>query len=97
SPYARFLGVPVAGWGTLWYAAVFLIALLGLRAPPEAERWPDRRLLLLSSSGLAFSAYLTFVELFLLHAICRWCVASALLTLFIFGLSLPWSQSSVRP
>jgi len=40
SRYASFLGVPVAGWGVGWYAAVLAVALLGLR--PSALR-PARR------------------------------------------------------
>jgi uncharacterized membrane protein len=37
---------------------------------------------------VAFTAYLTYLELFVIHAICRWCVGSALIILSIFILAL---------
>jgi uncharacterized membrane protein len=35
-----------------------------------------------------FTAYLTYLELFVIHAICRWCVISAVVIALVFGLSL---------
>lgn len=90
SPYAVFLGIPVAGWGTGWYAAVFTASLLGVQPRFLEAAWPGRALLLLAGGGIAFTAYLTWVELFVLEAICRWCVGSAVLTVAIFALALPW-------
>lgn len=86
SVYARFLGVPVAGWGVGWYAAVFLVATLGVQPRFEGAGWPRAALLLLAVGGLAFTIYLKVVELFVIRAICRWCVASALLAAAIFVL-----------
>jgi len=94
SHYARFLGVPVAGWGTAWYATVFAVALVGVQPRFARARWPGRGLLLLAGLGLAFTGYLTYVELFVIHAICRWCVGSAVLTASIFLLALPWGAGS---
>ncbi|MFQ5678106.1 MAG: vitamin K epoxide reductase family protein [Gemmatimonadota bacterium] len=88
SSYATFLGVPVAGWGTAWYAVVFGLAVTALQPRLAGARWPGSGLLALATIGLLFSAYLTGVELFVLHAICRWCVASAGITLGIFGLAV---------
>ena len=89
SVYSRFLGLPVSGWGLAWYVAVFGTAMIAIRPRFADERWPGLLLLGLATSGLAFSAYLTFLELFVIHAICRWCVGSAALTVFIFLLVLP--------
>jgi len=85
SRFALMLGVPVAGWGLAWYGAVFGVALIGLRVDEVFGLGLARLLAVLATAGVAFSAYLTYVELFVLHAICRWCVGSALLTLVIFG------------
>ena len=51
-------------------------------------------LLALSALGLAFTIYLTYLELFVIHAICRWCVASAVLICAIFGVAVhaEWSD-----
>lgn len=87
SRYATFLGIPVAGWGAAWYATVFALALAGVQPRFAGARWPGRWLLGLAAAGVAFSAYLTYVELFILRAICRWCVASAVLAVLILGLA----------
>jgi uncharacterized membrane protein len=42
----------------------------------------------LSGIGVLFTAYLTYLELFVIHAICRWCVASGVVILAIFIVSL---------
>jgi uncharacterized membrane protein len=71
SIYSELAGVPVALMGLIGYVAI-LVSLLA----PEGER---TRLIavLLTLSGFAFSAYLTYRELFSIHAICEWCVSSA--------------------
>ena len=38
--------------------------------------------------GFGFSAYLTYLELFVIDAICQWCVASAVLMTILFGLNM---------
>ena len=92
SEYATFLGLPVAGWGVAWYAAVFVLAFLSVQPAYQEATWPARLIFLLAAGGVAFSGYLTYLELFVIHAICWWCVTSAVLTLLIFILAVP-----VRP
>jgi len=89
SKYARFLGQPVPLWGTLWYAGVLVLAFLGL-GPAYGMRWLEVLLALAVTGGLLFSVYLTGVELFILHAVCMWCVISAVLTVILFVLARPW-------
>jgi uncharacterized membrane protein len=83
-----FLGVPVPAWGLAGYALILALALVGLQ-----PRWLGNRRLGLALFGLAtvafgFSAYLTAIEAFVLHAWCRWCVASAIVATLIFICSL---------
>ncbi len=101
SRWAVFLGVPVAGWGLAWYAAVFLVAMIaahGRRDEGEVgsgrtgRRWPDRALAGLALAGLAFTLYLTGLELFVIGAICRWCVGSAVLVAAICLCLVPWNR-----
>jgi uncharacterized membrane protein len=87
SQYAMFLGAPVALWGVGAY--LFLLALALLAVQP---RWSeDRRLASLivgfSAFGVLYSAYLTYLEAFVIHAWCQWCVVSAILITLIFLLS----------
>lgn len=89
SKYARFLGQPVPLWGTVWYAGLLVLAFLAL-GPAAGKRWVELLLAVVVTGGLLFSAYLTGVELFILHAVCMWCVVSAVLTVLLFVLAQPW-------
>lgn len=88
SSWSRFLGVEVALIGLLGYVAILGVSLAGLQPANQERRWPDTWLLLLSGGGVLFSGYLTYIELFVLHAICRWCVASAVIIALILVVSL---------
>ena len=89
SPWAFFLGLPVAVWGVGAYVAIFLVALLGLQPRWVAARWVALSLFAMSAVGVAFSAYLTYLEAYVIHAWCQWCVISAVLITLIFLLSIP--------
>jgi uncharacterized membrane protein len=80
SEYAQLFGVPVALLGVAGYVAV--LGSLALRG--EFGRTATAFLALV---GTAFSGYLTYVELVELHAVCQWCVASALLMLALAAVS----------
>lgn len=86
SRYATFLGLPVAGWGLGWYVAVLGTSLVGLGDTGGPPGWTARGLELLAAGGVLFTLYLTFVELFVLEAICQWCVGSAVLVVAIAAL-----------
>jgi uncharacterized membrane protein len=72
SRYSEILGVPVAALGLVAYAGLLLSAAL------EGETAALLGLFVALVSAL-FSAYLTYLELFVIGAICQWCVASAAL------------------
>jgi uncharacterized membrane protein len=80
SDYALFLGLPVAVWGVLFYVTV-LALWAGHRY--LGERWAGLSLLALlglTLFGVVFSTYLTCLELFVIRAICSWCLSSAVIT-----------------
>jgi uncharacterized membrane protein len=77
SEYAEFLGVPVAFYGVAGYVALLIVSLVGLQPGFVTRRGPTVVLATMAAVGFLFSLYLTYLELFVLHAICRWCVASA--------------------
>lgn len=79
SAYATLLRVPVPVWGVVGYGLMLLVA-----AAPMAKRKRWLYLYVLASVALSFSAYLTYVELFVIEALCPFCVASASLALAIF-------------
>lgn len=77
SAWSRFAGVEVALIGIAGYAALLLVSLASLQPTVVTQRWPATLLAVLAGIGVAFTGYLTYLELFVLHAICRWCVGSA--------------------
>jgi uncharacterized membrane protein len=88
SKWGDFLGLPVAAWGVGYYAIVLVLAFAGVH-----ERFADspgltKALVYVTGAGLLFSLWLTYLELFVIHAICRWCLGSAAITVVLFGLAL---------
>jgi uncharacterized membrane protein len=82
SIYSELAGVPVALIGLLGY-----ITILGSLLLPESE---TTRLATVAITviGFGFSAYLTYRELFSIHAICEWCAGSAVVMTILMCLSV---------
>jgi uncharacterized membrane protein len=87
SSFAMLFGVPVAVWGLLVYAMLLVMSLLWLKAEGERGMWLGRGILALSAGGVAFSAYLTALELFVIRAICPFCVISAIIITLLVVIS----------
>jgi uncharacterized membrane protein len=84
SRWAKLLGVPIAFWGLLTYAVIARL-VWRLRARPSAWRWA----LTVAAVGAGVSWYLTTVSVFVIEAVCAWCLASfgianALFVLLLF-------------
>ena len=77
SEYAYLFGVPVAVIGAIGYAALFGVSIVGLQPGLAGRRIIATGLVGLSGLGLAFTAYLTYLEAFVIEAWCRWCLLSA--------------------
>lgn len=86
SPFSRFLGLEVALYGVVGYLVLLVLSMDTLRRPAAAIS--SRLLLILSGAGLAFTIYLTYLELFVIKAICQWCVGSAVIMTVIAVLSV---------
>jgi uncharacterized membrane protein len=82
SRYAEIEGVPVALVGLIGYV-VILLALLA----PDGEN-TRFALAALTVGGFAFSAYLTYREIFSIHAICEECASSAVIMTIMMCLSV---------
>lgn len=93
SSYAQFLGIPVAVYGVGGFATLLLVALAGL-----GERWgtdsrPSWLLAGFSGIGVLFAMYLTYLEVAVIHDICKWCVAIAVLITSIFVVAVLGARS----
>ena len=88
SRFAELFGIPVAFYGVVGYAGLLGLGLAGLQPRFAANRRVGALLATLATAGFAFTLYLTAIELFVLHALCRWCVVSAVIMTAIWVLSI---------
>jgi uncharacterized membrane protein len=88
SQWSRIAGVEVALIGVVGYAALLLVSLAALQPALVGRRWPAALLAMLAAAGFAFTAYLTYLELFVIHAVCRWCMGSAAIIMAILAAAL---------
>lgn len=95
SPWAVLLGAPVAAWGVGFYVTTFVLAMAGLQDRFAESRRLSLAMVLLTGFGVAFSAWLTYLELFVIEAICQWCVVSAVIVTVMFLLSV-WDYLESR-
>jgi uncharacterized membrane protein len=80
SSYALILGIPVAVWGVLHYLAVGALWVGKKYLVGRLANLTTLGLLGLTLFGTLFSIYLTCLELFVVRAICTWCLGSAVTT-----------------
>lgn len=85
SAYSEILGVPVALLGALYYLAVIVLTIIALEKQNAAIL---RHTSHFTWAGFIASLYFVGLQLFVLRAICLWCMASAITstTLLILGL-----------
>lgn len=95
SRYAVFLGQPVALWGVGYYVSVAAVAIAGSVGAGQFRQGPTTVLLALNGWGVVFSTYLTWLEVARIHAVCRYCVVSAIAVAGLFALSV-WDWRARR-
>jgi uncharacterized membrane protein len=97
SPYAQILGIPIAVLGMLNYLAIGAL-WAGQKSP--ISQWANLSvlgLLGLTIFGALFSIYLTCLEIFVIRAICAWCLTSAVATTILMLLAIvPVTRSPAK-
>ncbi len=88
SRYATLLGLPTALWGALLYAAIGVLAALGLT--PSRWRWAFN----LAAAGVGVSIYLTAVSILVIRATCAYCLASTAITIALLAV-LWWRRAGL--
>ena len=86
SSQSRFLGVEVAAIGFAGYALLLLLTMASLQPRYANSIRLLQIIALLGGGAVLFTLYLKYLELFVIHAICRWCVGSAVLIVVFFTL-----------
>jgi uncharacterized membrane protein len=87
SPYSEIGGIPVSVYGMIAYLVIAGILLLEPRFKIAQDNG-SLAIFGISLAGVAFSAYLTWLEIYVIHAICPFCVASAVIISLIFILAI---------
>jgi uncharacterized membrane protein len=88
SKWAVIMGVPVPLLGLIGYIVILGTAIAGLQATATISRPIGITLLVLATGAFLFSIYLSYLEKFVIHAWCRWCVGSATVATLIWICSL---------
>jgi uncharacterized membrane protein len=89
SRWSELAGVPVALVGLLGYTAILASLALDSERARLATAW-------LALVGVGFSAYLTYLEVAVIKAICPWCVASAVVMALLAALAV-WRVLAAPP
>lgn len=87
SVYAEIGGVPVAVLGAGAYLVIVAILWMMIRSPKSSENL-TLAFFGITLVGVLYSAYLTYLELAVLHAVCPFCVTSAVAMTLLWGISL---------
>jgi uncharacterized membrane protein len=88
SEYSAIFGVPVALLGVLMYIAIFATAVAGVWRPQSLRDLSSLGVFGMGLFGTLYSAYLTWLELYRIEAVCMWCTISALLLTGILLISV---------
>ena len=91
--YSSIGPFPVALIGLIGYVVIFLVAWLKDWWPLLDDYMPEI-MVGLTSLAFLFSVGLTLLELFVIHAICRYCVISALIITLMFILSIGYLRGA---
>lgn len=97
SPYAQIAGLPVAVLGQLNYVALLVLWMVQRTGKGRWARPAALGLLALALVGVLFSIYLTLLELFVIHAVCMWCLSSALIATLILLVAVVQLTPRRRP
>ncbi len=88
SDYSEVLGIPVAGLGIAFCAGLLALVLWRLTGLELAIDWAPLAVFSMTLTGVAYAAYLTYIELFVLETICIWCVSLAAVITLSFLISV---------
>ncbi len=84
SPYSQIFGFPIAGYGVIFYSLLFIVVALEL----ALFHYKTRRIIQgMAVFGLISSVYFVLLQIFVIKALCVYCIASAVLVVLIFMLA----------
>jgi uncharacterized membrane protein/thiol-disulfide isomerase/thioredoxin len=97
SPYARLFGVlPIGVLGALGYLAILAAWLWGRLRSDRLAPYAPLALFGMSLFGVLFSVYLTYLEPFVIRAVCAWCLTSAAIMTLLMLLSIEPALRAIK-
>ncbi|MFN3308250.1 MAG: vitamin K epoxide reductase family protein [Anaerolineales bacterium] len=89
SPYAKLFGVlPVGVLGAVGYVAILFVWFWGRLRKDWLAQKANLAVFVMTLFGLIFSIYLTYLEPFVIKAVCAWCLTSAVIMALLYFLSI---------
>lgn len=89
APFSSVGPVPVAAIGFTGYGLIFVLIWLRHWIAVVEDYLPEL-LVGVTTLALLFSLYLTGLELWVIHAFCRYCIVSAIVVVIMFMLSMSY-------
>ncbi|MEK7633003.1 MAG: vitamin K epoxide reductase family protein [Patescibacteria group bacterium] len=90
SEYSQIMGIPVSVLGAVYYLAIFLAVYVIL----ETKKTEYLRFVAIATTfGFLFSAWFVYLQFFVIHAICQYCMFSAATSTTMFVVSIVFFSS----
>jgi len=90
SPYAKLFGlIPIGLVGAIGYIGILFAWIWRRFRTDTLARIAGPAMFGMALFGTLFSIYLTYLELYVIHAVCIWCLSSALIITVLMLLNLP--------
>lgn len=95
SPYAIIMGIlPVGVLGLIGFTMILLAWLVGRYSSDKWTSFASLAMLGMALFGTFYSIYLTYLEIWVIEAVCIWCLSSALLITALLLLSIKPAQEA---
>lgn len=95
SVYSEIFGVPLSAIGLASYVGILALQLASLRTEPPVASYCQLAVFGIALAGVVFAVYLTYLEFYVIHALCSWCLTSAVIVALIWLLSV-WVLRDMR-
>ncbi len=88
SAYSTLWGVSMPAYGVLGYLLLAIVIIAGSLFSGLIARWLRYALAGMTGFGFIFSLYLEYLQAFVIHAYCAWCVTSGVVMTALFALAI---------
>lgn len=95
SVYSEIFGVPLSAIGLASHVGILALQLASLRTNPPVASYCQLAVFGIAQAGVVFAVYLTYLEFYVIHALCSWCLTSAVIGLLTWLLSV-WVLRDMR-